>query len=109
MATAIFLLGSLPGSRMRRGKPDKYHVYCSDELVSCKCDDSVLGVLLIGYQLVVHIFCTTNCFITLTLLAFATLSLSQSDLKWTSICSRKFVYHASSHILDVYMCAGFSN
>ena len=73
MATAIFILSSLPGSRMRRGKPDKYHVYCSDELVSCKCDDSVLGVLLIGYRLVVHVFCTTNCFITLTLLAFATL------------------------------------
>ena len=56
VATPIFILGSLPGSRIPRGNPDKYHVYCSDELLSCKCDDSVLGVLLIGYLLVVHIF-----------------------------------------------------
>ena len=104
-----FILGSLPGFRMPRGNSDKYHVYCSDELLSCKCDDSVLGVLFIVYRLVGHIFCTTNCFITLTLLAFATLSLNQSDLKSTSICSRNFVYHASTHILLVYMCAGFSN
>ena len=65
--------------RTRFGAPNVSRISMYDHVL-CKSDDSVLGVLLIGYRLVGHIFCTTNCFITLTLLAFATLSLNQSDL-----------------------------